>query len=366
MHGAVKNVIVASSTPASGQTMMKDFCPSSYKVETVHGGAAALEKLGRGNYHLLVLDQWLPDLDVNEVFRTVRERFPQVIVSFHTPSQELGESQRVESPSEAAVTNPETGELPLPGMIGTSAPMQRVYKNVRLVARRKTTALIEGESGTGKELVARAVHQLSPRAEKPFVVVNCAAIPESLLEAELFGYVRGAFTGANQPSLGRIHAAHGGTLFLDEIGELPLSMQGKLLRFLQEGEVQRLGSSDVFRLDVRVVAASNVELSQRVAEKQFRDDLYYRLAVFPISLPPLRDRRSDILPLVREFLKRFSRESQCPAKRLSEASERLLETNKWPGNVRELQHALERAFILGEDELVLTPDHFSFLPGRQN
>jgi transcriptional regulator with GAF, ATPase, and Fis domain len=300
---------------------------------------------------------------VNDVFQTVRARFPEVTVAFH--------NAEIEQPSVsrefAAIEPTKAGAVSsLPGMVGQSEAMSRVYRNVRLVAKRKTTALIEGESGTGKELIARAIHQLSPRAEKPFVVVNCAAIPESLLESELFGYVRGAFTGANQPSLGRIHAAHGGTLFLDEIGELPLSMQAKFLRFLQEGEVQRLGSPDVFRLDVRVIAATNANLQQKVGEKQFREDLYYRLAIFPVALPNLRDRKGDIAMLAREFVSRLSREAQCAHKQLTPDAIRLLESYRWPGNVRELQHAIERAFILSEDEQTLTVEHFSFLPNLQN
>src|ERR1700743_2595794 len=174
-------------------------------------------------------------------------------------------------------------------MIGSSRAMEQVYRLVQMVAARDTTVLVTGETGTGKELVAGAVHALSKRAKHPFVVVNCAAIPESLLEAELFGHARGAFTGAVQSRLGRIHVAQGGTLFLDEVGELPLSMQAKLLRFLQSGEVQRLGSSDVFQVDVRVIAATNATLLERVAAGTFRQDLYYRLAVFPIHLPPLRE-----------------------------------------------------------------------------
>lgn len=361
LQADVQNVIVAGSTPTSGQLMMKSFLASGYRVEAVHGGAAALEKLTDGNYQILVLDQWLPDLDVDDVFQTVRSRFPEVTVAFHRPEIETPAQELTVFEASKPIAIP-----PLPGMIGQSEAMSRVYRNVRLVAKRKTTTLIEGESGTGKELIARAIHQLSPRAEKPFVVVNCAAIPESLLESELFGYVRGAFTGANQPSLGRIHAAHGGTLFLDEIGELPLSMQAKFLRFLQEGEVQRLGSADVFRLDVRVVAATNADLSRKVADKQFREDLYYRLAVFPIELPTLRDRKGDATLLAREFLSRLSREAQCPIKQLSPEAARLLESYRWPGNVRELQHSIERAFILAEDDRTLTPECFSFLPNRQN
>src|SRR5262249_44445357 len=181
----------------------------------------------------------------------------------------------------------ESVEPNLPGMIGTSRSIHQVYRLVRMVSKRDTTVLITGETGTGKELVAHAIHKLSSRANQPFVAVNCAAIPEALLEAELFGHARGAFTGAVQSRLGRIHVAQGGTLFLDEVGELPLSMQAKLLRFLQNGEVQRLGSSDVYRVDVRVICATNASLQDQVEAKQFRQDLYYRLAVFRIDLAPV-------------------------------------------------------------------------------
>jgi transcriptional regulator with GAF, ATPase, and Fis domain len=215
-----------------------------------------------------------------------------------------------------------------------------------MVAKHDTTVLVTGETGTGKELVAQAVHGLSKRSKHPFVVVNCAAIPEALLEAELFGHARGAFTGAVQSRLGRIHVAQGGTLFLDEIGELPLSMQAKLLRFLQNGEVQRLGSSDVYRVDVRVVCATNVNLLELVKAKQFRLDLYHRLAVFPVWVPPLRDRSGDIGALGEHFLARLVQEASLPSKCLSSASVAFLEKAHWSGNIREMQHAIERAFIL--------------------
>jgi transcriptional regulator with GAF, ATPase, and Fis domain len=190
------------------------------------------------------------------------------------------------------------------------------------------------------------------------VVVNCAAIPESLLEAELFGHARGAFTGAVQSRLGRIHVAQGGTLFLDEVGELPLSMQAKLLRFLQSGEVQRLGSSDVYRVDVRVVCATNVNLLALTRARQFRLDLYYRLAIFPVLMPALRERLEDVRPLAEHFLAKLSAEDEMPRKHLSAAALAYLEKAEWPGNVRELQHAIERAFILAGNELELSVEHF--------
>ncbi|MGB8837118.1 MAG: sigma 54-interacting transcriptional regulator, partial [Candidatus Acidiferrales bacterium] len=245
---------------------------------------------------------------------------------------------------------------PLPGMIGASDPMQRLYRLARLVAPRDTAVLVMGPTGTGKELVARGIHEYSKRSRGPFVVVNCAAIPESLLEAELFGFTRGAFTGAFQSRLGRIHAAHGGTLLLDEVGELPLSMQAKLLRFVQEGEVQRLGSADLFRVDTRLISATNVDLLQRVREKQFREDLYYRLAVFPLQIAPLRSRQDDILPLAQYFLTSLCGQARCAAKRFTPQAVNLLRKHLWPGNVRELQHWIERAFVLAESSEEVGPD----------
>lgn len=236
--------------------------------------------------------------------------------------------------------------------------MEEVCGLVRMVAHRDTSVLITGETGTGKELVAGAIHQLSKRSRHPFVIVNCAAIPEALLEAELFGHARGAFTGAVQSRLGRIHVAQGGTLFLDEIGDLPLSMQAKLLRFLQNGEVQRLGSSDVYRVDVRVVCATNVRLLELVKARQFREDLYYRLAIFPIVVPPLRERAGDIKALAAHFLGKLSSEVNLDSKYLSARALSHLQKRAWPGNVRELQHAIERAFILSGNEREIAVEHF--------
>jgi transcriptional regulator with GAF, ATPase, and Fis domain len=210
-------------------------------------------------------------------------------------------------------------------------------------------------------LIARGIHELSQRSRGPFVVVNCAAIPESLLEAELFGFTRGTFTGAFQARLGRIHAAHGGTLLLDEIGELPLSMQAKLLRFVQEGEVQRLGSADLFRVNTRLIASTNADLRQRVREKQFREDLYYRLAVFPLHLPSLESRTGDVLPLARHFLQTLCSQACVPAKSFSPQAENALSTHGWPGNVRELQHWVERAFVLSEENEQIRGEDFFML-----
>jgi DNA-binding NtrC family response regulator len=237
--------------------------------------------------------------------------------------------------------------VPLPDVIGSSAGMRELARMVRLVAPRSTTVLIEGATGTGKELVAKAVHRLSVRASKPFVVLNCAAIPESLLEAELFGHTRGAFTGAVQSRTGRVEAANGGTLFLDEIGEMPLALQAKMLRFLESGEIQRVGGNETVRVDVRVVAATHQPLKLRTAEHAFRLDLYHRLAVFPVAIPALCDRMDDVPPLAMFFLDRLGEE--MPVKRLSAGALARLMGHDWPGNVRELEHVLERATILAEE-----------------
>ena len=330
------------------------------------GGAHALAKLKELRCDGVLLDRNLADLDSAEVAELIRRDYPEIELSW-IEEQEQGEFN---APAvDASLSSAESTEViswaqerkeerPLPGMIGMSAAMREVYRLVRMVAIRDTTALVVGETGTGKELVAEAIHALSPRAKQPFVVVNCAAIPESLLEAELFGHARGAFTGAVQARLGRIHVAQGGTLFLDEIGELPLGMQAKLLRFLQSGEVQRLGSTDVHRVDVRVICATNVHLDELVEAKQFRIDLYYRMTVFPIALPPLRERSEDIAPLAEHFLNLLKTEYRSAPKVLTERALQLLNRKKWPGNVRELQHAIERAFILSGDLPLLQPEHF--------
>lgn len=232
----------------------------------------------------------------------------------------------------------------LPELVGDSPAMREMARLVHLVAPRSTMVLIEGETGTGKEVVARALHRLSTRSGKPFGVLNCAAIPESLLEAELFGHTRGAFTGAVQSRMGRIEAADGGTLLLDEIGEMPVGMQAKMLRFLESGELQRVGGNEMTRVDVRLIAATHQPLEQQTAEGSFRLDLYHRLAVFPIQVPALRERMEDIHDLSEFFLDQLGQQS--PRKRLAPgAAEKLLE-HSWPGNVRELMHVLERAVIL--------------------
>ena len=253
---------------------------------------------------------------------------------------------------------PRSRVQPLPEMVGDSPGMAELARMVRLVAPRSATILIQGETGTGKELVAKAIHTLSPRSSKPFLVLNCAAIPEALLEAELFGHTRGAFTGAVQSRTGRIEAANGGTLLLDEIGEMPLALQAKMLRFLESGELQRVGDNEVLRVDVRVVAASHQPLLQQAREHAFRLDLYHRLAVFPVHIPALRERMADLPPLSDFILARLGEE--MPIKRLSPAAAARLLQHDWPGNVRELAHVLERAAILAEDRSEIGAEEIRF------
>jgi len=232
------------------------------------------------------------------------------------------------------------------GMIGSSRELRDVLHSVRMVARTDSTVLIQGETGTGKELLAKAIHEESLRDRGPFVKVNCAALPAGLLESELFGHERGAFTGAFNQTTGRFQQAHNGTLFLDEIGDLPLELQPKLLRALQEKEFERLGSARTIHVDVRVVAATNQNLPRMVRERQFRADLFYRLNVFPIVLPPLRERRTDIPALVEHFVDKFADRMGRRISRIPEEIFQILSDHDWPGNIRELQNLIERAVIM--------------------
>jgi two-component system response regulator PilR (NtrC family) len=231
-------------------------------------------------------------------------------------------------------------------IIGHSAKLRAIFDLIQTVGPQSSRVLITGESGTGKELVARAIHDHSPRAQKPFITINCGAFPETLLESELFGYVRGAFTGANDNRQGLFAAAHGGTLFLDEIGNMPQSMQVKLYRVLQEGKVRPVGSTEETEVDVRVIAATNKNLEKEIAEGRFRDDLFYRLSVIPMHLPPLRERRDDIPLLVRAFLERFRKSMEKTVEGMEPEAMRLLEAYDWPGNVRELENTIERCVAL--------------------
>ncbi len=372
------NVFVVSSNINLRESLHGKLGLPRWNVIEAGSGARALEVLHsqRADDGVLLLDPTLPDLDPDEFHRMVRSRYPNtqvVTLNSHTGQLLTGSTSptpvskwlidavnsggaTLPSPAVpfdgAKLRNAQTESNNLRGMIGESEAMKRTYALTRMVALRDTTVLVTGESGTGKDLVAQEIHLISPRRKQPFIVVNCSAIPEALLEAELFGYTKGAFTGAAQSRIGRIHAAHGGTLFLDEIGDMPLSLQGKILRFLEQGEVQRLGGNDNLKVDVRVVAATNANLKKLIGQQQFRDDLYYRLAVFPIHLPPLRDRMTDLADLAHAFVARF-----LPGGTLSFEALEILAKHDWPGNVRELRNVMERAAILVESGREIKPEH---------
>ena len=243
-------------------------------------------------------------------------------------------------------------------LVGESREMEAIADVIRQIGPRRSTVLITGETGTGKEVAARALHLAGPRASQPFVAINCSALPEHLLEAELFGHVKGAFTGAINHRVGRFEQAHKGTLFLDEIGDMPIEMQAKLLRVLQDREVQRLGSSENIKVDVRVIAASNVDLLQRVREGKFREDLYYRLNVVPIHMPPLRSRATDISLLVYHFVRKVCHAEGLTLRRLTPEAMERLKHHPWPGNVRQLENTVEKAIVLSGERDVLTPADF--------
>ena len=298
-------------------------------VMTAHGTAqTAIEAMKLGAF-----DYILKPFDVPELLSILR-RALQTAASM----RELVPTEGKHAPDEKA-----------PGLIGTSPAMQKIYKLVGQVARSEASVLLLGESGTGKELVARAIYANSPLAARPYVAINCAAIPDTLLESELFGHERGAFTGALTQRIGKFERADGGTIFLDEIGDMPLALQAKLLRVLQNGEFQRLGGDQTLRTKVRVIAATNKDLMAMVKEKTFREDLYYRIHVVQIQLPPLRERLEDVFPLAEHFLKRAGKDRGL---KFSTASKKALQSWRWPGNVRELENAITRAVVCAAAESI--------------
>lgn len=385
-----RSVILVSPDGVARERLKSLLANMRWRVQEATSGAEALGIMDDLVPEAVMLDGWLPDLEVNDFRNHLHKLYPQTdllnldgtdgrnghrsprrnellhalremqdstvvdSMAWHTAVPATGDVLQMPSPASKPQLEQTSPVSLLPGMIGESEPMKELARLVRLVAPTTASVLIEGETGTGKELVAHAIHQLSDRLARPFVVLNCAAIPEQLLEAELFGHTRGAFTGAVQSRTGRIEAAHGGTLFLDEIGEMPLPLQAKMLRFLENGEIQRVGDNDVMRVDVRVVAATHQPLEQRAVEGKFRLDLYHRLAVFPIQVPSLRSRKEDLPMLVSFMLERFG--TTAPIKRIDLEALDMLHHHEWPGNVRELGHVLHRAVILSAEISEIKPD----------
>ncbi|WP_457568485.1 sigma-54-dependent transcriptional regulator [Desulfurobacterium sp.] len=340
-----------------------------HKVYEAKNGTEALEILTREKPDLAFLDIKMPGIDGIELLSCEKE-IPKVIltaygtmdytikaidrgaVEYITKPFELEDIKTIIDRITLSTEKEELDTIDENTIIGSSKKMQEVFKLIGRVARTDATVLIVGESGTGKELVAKAIHRYSRRSEGPFVAINCAALPTNLLEAELFGYEKGAFTGATSRKKGFFEQAHGGTLFLDEIGEIEPALQSKLLRAIQEKEIRRLGGDAPVKVDVRIVAATNKDLEKEVREGRFREDLFYRLNVLKIELPPLRERKEDIIPLATFFIKKFSKEFKLPVKQLTEKAKEWLRSYDFPGNVRELENMILKAMLLSPIDII--------------
>jgi nitrogen regulation protein NR(I) len=368
------HILIVDDDPQLRQSFEKLLYAEGHRVRTAATGENALEMVRSEVPDLVIMDVRLPGMSGLETFRALHETEPKlpviimtaygttetaieatklgafeyVLKPFDIPdilaliAQALDAGRFMRSRVEMNVLPEETSG---DAIVGISKPMQEVYKAIGRVAATDATVLIRGESGTGKELVARAVYQHSLRANKPFLVINCVAIPETLLESELFGYEKGAFTGAVNRRVGKFEQAHGGTVFLDEIGDMPFSIQSKILRLLQEKSIERLGGREPIPVDVRILAATNRDLEAALADGRFREDLYYRLKVVTIWLPPLRARMGDITLLAEYFLARFAREMELPNPGVTPEAKLLLNNHPWPGNVRELANAMQKALI---------------------
>jgi len=353
-----------------------------YSVAQAYSAAEAREQMARRTPDLVLCDIMMPDGNGLDLLREIRSQTDPptvVMMTAYTSTKtaidamKLGAADYVAKPfevdelkvvirnalearrlaAEVVYLREElVGRYTFENIIGRSRRMRAVFSLVERVARTSSTVLLHGESGTGKELIARAIHFSSPRAEHRFLSINCGAMPESLLESELFGHERGAFTGAVRDKRGLFQEAHRGTLFLDEIGEMSQAMQVKLLRALQDRAVRRVGGTSEEQVDVRIIAATNRDLQDRISRGEFREDLYYRINVIPIELPPLRDRREDIALLADHFLRKFAEGLGQPSKRLSNDALRLLESHQWPGNVRELENLIERAVALSTGDII--------------
>ncbi len=386
----MEKVLVIEDKRSMARMLQTGLEAEGYLCIVAYNGKEALNMIDREQPELIITDLKLPDMDGLTILKQLRQQEVEtpVIIMTAFGSIEIA----VEAIKEGAfdfVPKPfdmdhllliirralDTRRLyrenlllkeemathkGMPEIVGKSRAIADVLEKVRKVAPAKTTVLLQGESGTGKELFARAIHYMSPRAKGLFVPINCAAIPRDLLESELFGYEKGAFTGASHRKLGKFELAHNGTIFLDEISELDTSLQAKLLRVLQDQIIERIGGTTPVQIDVRVVAATNSDLLRAVREGRFREDLFYRLNVFPIVIPPLRDRKEDIPALSEYFIERFSKEMKTKPRRLAPDALKLLMQYDWKGNVRELENTIERAMILADGDTIL-PEHITLM-----
>ncbi len=387
-------VLVADDEPALRRSCARMLISRGMHVTTAEDGAKAMELLAEEPFDVALVDLMMPNVDGLELLDHIRDQHADVEVVLMTAygnvetavkavqagaynfltkpfrsNDEVGliitqaaERRNLKAHAERLERRLAISQDGFGGMIGSSTIMKDVYRKAMDVAVTKVTVLILGESGTGKELTARAIHDHSPRKNKPFVAVNCSAIPEGVVESELFGHVKGAFTNATAPRPGLFEAANHGTIFLDEVGDLPPQAQVKLLRVLQEGEIKRVGSNDTRHVDVRVIAATNLDLRRKIDSGTFREDLFYRLNVVAINLPPLRERREDIPSLAYHFLKKHSAKVGTKVNKISTAAVDLLSAQAWPGNVRELENAIERAVVFAKDTVL--PEHLGLGKAR--
>lgn len=379
----MKRIIIVDDERNVHYSFKKIFSPE-YKIISAFDAHKAIARIKRGGIDLVMMDIRLPGMDGLQALSRIKEvnkNLPVVIMTGYGTMQtaieamKLGAFEYVIKPFAAprileiakkalsqgglmrkvtylSPKEEEEGDR----IIGFSTPMQEVFKRIGQTAEKDITVLIRGESGTGKELIARAIYQNSLRADKPFLAVNSAAIPDTLLESELFGHEKGSFTGADERRIGRFEQAHKGTIFLDEVGNMTLTTQSKILRVIQDGEFSRLGGKERIKVDVRLLAATNMELEEAIKKGSFREDLYYRLNVISIELPPLRRRKEDIPELVKYFLEKYSRELRKGASAISDSATRILAEYSWPGNVRELENCIKRAVILAKGEVIMPED----------
>ena len=385
---AFRSVLIADDEASIRHVLTLVLSAQGYEVRTVADGEEALKELGTHQYDVLISDVRMPKVDGMALLKSALAQWPDLtclVMSAYGSKDQALEAvaagaydfiQKPFKPEEVVfilkkaeerlrlvrenrrLKAKDVASAPLDRMLGSSEPMASLRRQIQRVAPVSSTVLITGESGTGKELVARAIHELSPRVAMPFVTVNCGAIPAGLIESELFGHAKGAFTDARQAKRGLFSDADGGTLFLDEIGELPMPAQVKLLRFLQEGEIRPVGDNRIEKADVRVVAATLRELGKLVEKGEFREDLYFRLHVVNLDVPPLRDRRDDVMRLAAAFLARFNHDfnRDPPIAGFSPEAEALMVAYAWPGNVRELENAVERAVILTDGSRIEPED----------